>query len=92
MVLFTRHPAAVPELLLPALNTFNTNSYQVTSSSRTLAAVAGCFDYASRKPLHVHVCASRVCWWVAMATQIRSRRHDPCIDMSTGWVCHTVQV
>jgi hypothetical protein len=29
LVLFSRHPAAAQELLLPALNTFNTTSYQV---------------------------------------------------------------
>jgi hypothetical protein len=30
LVLFSRHAAAVQELLLPALNTFNTTSYQVS--------------------------------------------------------------
>jgi hypothetical protein len=29
LVLFSRHPAAAQELLLPALNAFNTTSYQV---------------------------------------------------------------
>lgn len=33
LVLFSRQPAAAQELLLPALNTFNTTSYQVRTQS-----------------------------------------------------------